>query len=341
MGRLTSSLSSSGSMFLVMGLGPQPDPGLARAYSGLDLETSNVEPRPPPARCGSATLHNCQKERGTKPRYRRIYRASKPPTDCEPAPAPASTWKLGHLQLSVSPELRHLVFPPRHPVPTQPSFVVSSETPLAASHCFDPQALGLPRSGHQAWTRFCLCNGSMRRVVVTGLGAISPLGVGANRTWQRLLAGRSGIVDISAVEPRDQWKGLTSSVAGVVPSGSTGKTDGRWEPSDWLDAGDQRRMSRFAQYAVAATSMALDQSGWHPSGQADLEATGVCLGSGIGNLDEMYSTSVAFEKDVSLASSHGPLLGRGKAKTVGRVTRKYLRYLSPRFSSILPPATFP
>lgn len=143
---------------------------------------------------------------------------------------------------------------------------------------------------------------------MTGLGAISPLGVGAHRTWQRLLAGRSGIVDISAVEPRAQWKGLTSSVAGVVPSGSTGKTDGMWSPSDWLDAGEQRRMSRFAQYAVAASSMALDHAGWDPSSQADLEATGVCLGSGIGNLDEMYSTSVAFDKDVSLASwtSTGP-----------------------------------
>lgn len=137
---------------------------------------------------------------------------------------------------------------------------------------------------------------------MTGLGAISPLGVGAHRTWQRLLAGRSGIVDISAVEPRAQWKGLPSSVAGVVPSGSTGKTDGMWNPSDWLDSGEQRRMSRFAQYAVAATSMALDHAGWDPSSQADLEATGVCLGSGIGNLDEMYSTSVAFDKDVSLAS---------------------------------------
>ncbi|KAI7782961.1 condensing enzyme with mitochondrial function [Diaporthe eres] len=137
----------------------------------------------------------------------------------------------------------------------------------------------------------------MRRVVVTGLGAISPLGVGAHRTWQRLLAGQSGIVDISAVEPQTQWKGLPSSVAGVVPSGSTGKADGRWGPSDWLDAGEQRRMSRFAQYAIAATSMALDHAGWAPSSQADLEATGVCLGSGIGNLDEMYSTSVAFDKD--------------------------------------------
>lgn len=61
-------------------------------------------------------------------------------------------------------------------------------------------------------------------------------------------------------------------------------------------------MSRFAQYAVAATSMALDHAGWNPARQADLEATGVCLGSGIGNLDEMYSTSLAFDKDVSLAS---------------------------------------
>lgn len=143
---------------------------------------------------------------------------------------------------------------------------------------------------------------------MTGLGAISPLGVGAHRTWQRLLAGQSGIVDISAVEPQAQWKGLPSSVAGVVPSGSTGKADGRWGSSDWLDAGEQRRMSRFAQYAIAATSMALDHAGWAPSSQADLEATGVCLGSGIGNLDEMYSTSVAFDKDVSLASwtSTGP-----------------------------------
>lgn len=142
----------------------------------------------------------------------------------------------------------------------------------------------------------------MRRVVVTGLGAISPLGVGAHRTWQRLLAGQSGIVDVSAVEPQTQWKGLPSSVAGVVPSGSPGKTDARWNSSDWLDAGEQRRMSRFAQYAVAATRMALDHAGWDPSSQADLEATGVCLGSGIGNLDEMYSTSVAFDTHVSLAS---------------------------------------
>lgn len=140
----------------------------------------------------------------------------------------------------------------------------------------------------------------MRRVVVTGLGAVTPLGVGARKTWSRLLAGESGLIDISTLEPRTQWKGLTSTVAGVVPSGQAGKAEGRWLPSDWLDGSEQRRMSKFAQYGMAAAEMALADAGWKPTCQTDLEATGVCLGSGIGNLEELYSTSLAFEKDVSL-----------------------------------------
>lgn len=140
----------------------------------------------------------------------------------------------------------------------------------------------------------------MRRVVVTGLGAITPLGVGAPRTWSRLLAGKSGLIDISTLEPQAQWMGLTSTVAGIVPSGKAGKVEGCWLPSDWLDASEQRRMSKFTQYAVAAAEMALADAAWKPTGQTDLEATGVCLGSGIGNLEELYGTSIAFEKDVSL-----------------------------------------
>lgn len=142
----------------------------------------------------------------------------------------------------------------------------------------------------------------MRRVVVTGLGAITPLGVGARRTWARLLAGDSGLVGVSAIEPCSQWKGLTSTVAGVVPAGSAGKQAGLWHPAEWLEPSEQRRMSRFAQYAMAATQMALDDAGWNPTSQTELEATGVCLGSGIGNLDELYTSSLAFDKDVSLAS---------------------------------------
>lgn len=148
----------------------------------------------------------------------------------------------------------------------------------------------------------------MRRVVVTGLGAVTPLGLGAHRTWSRLVAGESGLVNVAATraepraQPQLQWKGLTSTVAGIVPTGEAGRAEGEWNPSDWLDASDQRRMSRFAQYAMAATEMALVDAGWTPTSPAELEATGVCLGSGIGNLDELYTTSLAFEKDVSLES---------------------------------------
>jgi 3-oxoacyl-[acyl-carrier-protein] synthase II len=138
----------------------------------------------------------------------------------------------------------------------------------------------------------------MRRVVVTGLGAVTPLGVGLRRTWQRLLAGDCGIISVADREPQKLWKGLTSTVAGVVPGGdgTEGFAQAKWRASDWLDAADQRRMSLFAQYAVAASKMALDDAGWKPTKQEDLEMTGVCLGSGIGNLDDIYDTSLTFEQ---------------------------------------------
>jgi 3-oxoacyl-[acyl-carrier-protein] synthase II len=135
----------------------------------------------------------------------------------------------------------------------------------------------------------------MRRVVVTGLGAITPLGVGIRRTWHRLLAGDSGIVSIAKSEP--QWRELPSTVAGMVPEGS--REEGKWQASDWMSRGDERRMAKFTQYAIAATEMALEDAGWRPNKQEDKESTGVCLGSGIGNLEELYTTSVTYEKTVS------------------------------------------
>ncbi|KAL2144597.1 hypothetical protein VTI28DRAFT_8916 [Corynascus sepedonium] len=157
----------------------------------------------------------------------------------------------------------------------------------------------------------------MRRVVVTGLGAVTPLGVGVRRTWRRLLASESGLVSVAdrgrdAAE-RAQWRELTSTVAGVVPTASDpaalsgGKhddndgnndkqDDGLWRPADWLDAADQRRMSTFAQYAVAAAEMALRDAGWRPARDEECEMTGVCLGSGIGNLDDFHATSVAYDR---------------------------------------------
>ncbi|KAK3692918.1 3-oxoacyl--synthase [Podospora appendiculata] len=137
----------------------------------------------------------------------------------------------------------------------------------------------------------------MRRVVVTGLGAITPLGVGVRPTWRRLLAGDSGITSVAHLEPQSKWRELTSTVAGIVPASADVARKDTWRASDWLDAADQRRMSKFTQYAIAATEMALDDAGWRPSSTQDLEMTGVCLGSGIGNLDDLYTTSLAYEKD--------------------------------------------
>jgi 3-oxoacyl-[acyl-carrier-protein] synthase II len=144
----------------------------------------------------------------------------------------------------------------------------------------------------------------MRRVVVTGLGAITPLGVGIRQTWKRLLASECGIVSVADFEPSQRWRELPSTVAGIVASG--GKDEGKWQASDWLDKGEERRMARFTQFAVAATEMAMTDAGWRPHKQEDKEATGVCLGSGIGNLEELYNSSVIYERDVSLVGKHHP-----------------------------------
>ncbi|KAI1183922.1 3-oxoacyl--synthase [Nemania serpens] len=136
----------------------------------------------------------------------------------------------------------------------------------------------------------------MRRVVVTGLGAVTPLGVGVRHTWNRLITGHSGIVSVADLEPQKRWRELTSTVAGIVPKdGSKGNDSSLWRADDWLSAPDQRRMSAFSQYAMAAVEMALDDAAWKPHAKAERQETGVCMGSGIGNLDELYGTSLAYE----------------------------------------------
>jgi len=151
----------------------------------------------------------------------------------------------------------------------------------------------------------------MRRVVVTGLGAVTPLGLGAHRVWSALVAGQCGIQSVLSLAPTERWHGLPSTVAGLVPWVPDGANGGvsslsngastsqplSWRASDYLDAGQQRRMALFTQYAVAAAEMALDDAGWRPTTPLEQDRTGVCLGTGIGNLDEMYSTSVGhYEK---------------------------------------------
>ncbi|KAI9803247.1 MAG: hypothetical protein M1825_002038 [Sarcosagium campestre] len=132
----------------------------------------------------------------------------------------------------------------------------------------------------------------MRRVVVTGLGAVTPLGVGVRRSWSRLIDGQCGIISVSNRGSR--FAQLPSQVAGLVPQGS--KDDGCWTATDWVDKAEERRSAKFTHYALAATQEALEDAQWAPKTLAEQQATGVCIGSGIGSLDDAYDTSIAFEK---------------------------------------------
>ncbi|KAH0205048.1 ketoacyl synthase domain-containing protein, partial [Aureobasidium melanogenum] len=133
---------------------------------------------------------------------------------------------------------------------------------------------------------------AMRRVVITGLGAVTPLAVGVRPTWKRLIDGHCGIVNIKDRDPK--FASLPSQVAGVIPPGL--RVDGGWHSKEWLQPGDDRKMALFAQYAMASAEEALQDANWLPQSEEDLEATGVYIGSGIGSLDDAYNTAVEFEK---------------------------------------------
>ncbi|KAM5446159.1 Mitochondrial beta-keto-acyl synthase [Microsporum audouinii] len=130
----------------------------------------------------------------------------------------------------------------------------------------------------------------MRRVVVTGLGAVTPLGVGIRHIWKRLLDGHSGIISIKDRDPK--FAELPCQIAGVVPRGP--KAEGCWDASEWVTRDEQRKIALFSQYALAATQEALEDANWMPTTEESRNMTGVCLGSGIGNFDEAFNTSLAY-----------------------------------------------
>jgi 3-oxoacyl-[acyl-carrier-protein] synthase II len=118
----------------------------------------------------------------------------------------------------------------------------------------------------------------MRRVVVTGLGLVTPLGIGVENVWGRLLAGESGIKAIQDFDVSD----LTAKIAGQVPRGDT--ASGLFNADDWIPPKDQRKMDDFIVYAIAAAEQAVTDAGWKPQDENDRERTGVMIGSGIGGL---------------------------------------------------------
>jgi 3-oxoacyl-[acyl-carrier-protein] synthase II len=126
----------------------------------------------------------------------------------------------------------------------------------------------------------------MRRVVVTGLGMVTPLACGIERTWQRLLAGESGIKHIENFDVSD----ITCKIAGQVPRGDG--SDGTFNPDEWMEPKEQRKVDDFIIYAMGAATQALDDADWHPRDYDDQITSGVLLGSGIGGVEGIAETAL-------------------------------------------------
>ncbi len=129
----------------------------------------------------------------------------------------------------------------------------------------------------------------MRRVVVTGMGMVSPLGVGVDVNWRRLTAGESGIGRITYFDPA----AFPCQVAGQVPRGDTPDT---LNLDRYIEPKEQKKMDTFIHYAIAAAHEAVKDSGYVPVNDEARERTGVLIGSGIGGLNEIYETSIVLHE---------------------------------------------
>jgi 3-oxoacyl-[acyl-carrier-protein] synthase II len=125
----------------------------------------------------------------------------------------------------------------------------------------------------------------MRRIVITGMGMLSPLGVGVDLNWQRIIASESGIGRISYFDPSD----MPCQVAGQVPRGDG---PGAFHLEKYVEHKEQKKMDTFIHYAIAAAHEAIADSGYVPANDEARERTGVLIGSGIGGLNEIYETSI-------------------------------------------------
>ncbi|MBO4294011.1 MAG: beta-ketoacyl-ACP synthase II [Alphaproteobacteria bacterium] len=129
----------------------------------------------------------------------------------------------------------------------------------------------------------------MKRVVITGLGIVSPLGVGVEYNWKRLLAGDSGIVKITDRDLKD----IPVQIAGLVP---WGQQEGQFNINDVLPVKEQKKNDTFIVYGIAAGQQAMKDSGFIPQTPQEQERSGVLMGSGIGGLQTIYESSLAFNE---------------------------------------------
>ena len=130
----------------------------------------------------------------------------------------------------------------------------------------------------------------MRRVVVTGLGLVTPLASGVEETWTRLLDGQSGAGPITHFDASN----VATKYACEIPYGDG--TDGTFNPDDWMEPKERRKVDDFILYGIAAAEMAVRDSGWSPEDEEARLRTGVMIGSGIGGLQSIAETSLLIKE---------------------------------------------
>ena len=128
----------------------------------------------------------------------------------------------------------------------------------------------------------------MRRVVVTGLGLVTPLASGVEASWARILDGQSGAGPITLFDTAAS--GVVTTYACEVPRGDG--SDGTFNPDDWLEPKEQRKIDNFILFGIAAAEMAVRDAGWTPENEEDRLRTGVMIGSGIGGLSSIADTAL-------------------------------------------------
>jgi 3-oxoacyl-[acyl-carrier-protein] synthase II len=126
----------------------------------------------------------------------------------------------------------------------------------------------------------------MRRVVVTGMGMLTPLGCGVETTWQRLLKGESGAKRIDRFDVSD----YSCQIACSIPRGDG--SGGTYNPDQWMEPKEQRKVDDFIVFAMCAARQALDDAGWRPESYEDQTTTGVLIGSGIGGIEGIADTAL-------------------------------------------------
>jgi 3-oxoacyl-[acyl-carrier-protein] synthase II len=130
----------------------------------------------------------------------------------------------------------------------------------------------------------------MRRVVVTGLGMVSPLACGVEETWKRLISGENAANTIT----RFNADNFATNYACEIPFGDG--SNGTFNPSDWMEPKERRKVDDFILYGMAAADMAVADSGWIPKEEEDLYRTGVMIGSGVGGLSTIADTSLTLQE---------------------------------------------